>query len=96
MVVCLESKDYTQIRNALIILIKILPHFPTIVKLAQVIERTIDKVQQEEKNQRQDLFILATSYGAHLKAKAPTMIRESEFHEVNGPVCFVIPLYSSL
>lgn len=82
MVVCLESKDYVQIRNALLVLIKILPHFPVIIKLAQIIEKTIDKVQKEEKNQRQDLHILATSYGGYLKAKTPQMVRESDFHQV--------------
>ncbi|KAK6626298.1 hypothetical protein RUM43_006609 [Polyplax serrata] len=80
--VCLESKDYTQIRNSLIVLIKILPHFPMLVKLAQIIEKAIEKVQQEEKNQRQDLYILAMSYGGHLKAKAPTMVKDSDFHQV--------------
>jgi THO complex subunit 2 len=49
LVVCLESKDYVQIRNALIILTKILPHFPVIVKLNGVIEKRIEKVCEEEK-----------------------------------------------
>lgn len=44
MVFCLDSKDYMQIRNALIILMRILPHFPMLVKLAQIIERKVDKV----------------------------------------------------
>lgn len=53
-----------------------------LVKLAQIIEKAIEKVQQEEKNQRQDLYILAMSYGGHLKAKAPTMVKDSDFHQV--------------
>jgi hypothetical protein len=44
MVVCLDSKDYVQIRNSLIILVKILPHFPVLAKLSQIIERKIEKV----------------------------------------------------
>lgn len=44
MVVCLDSKDYVQIRNSLVILIKILPHFPVLAKLSQIIERKIEKV----------------------------------------------------
>ena len=44
LVVCLESKDYVQIRNALTVLTKILPHFPVIVNLSVVIEKRIDKV----------------------------------------------------
>lgn len=41
---CLDSKDYMQIRNALIILMRILPHFPVLTKLAQIIERKVEKV----------------------------------------------------
>jgi THO complex subunit 2 len=44
MVFCLDSKDYMQIRNALIILMRILPHFPVLAKLAQIIERKVEKV----------------------------------------------------
>ena len=44
LVVCLESKDFVQIRNALTVLTKILPHFPLIVNLSVVIEKRIDKV----------------------------------------------------
>lgn len=45
MVVCLDSGDYVQIRNALIVLIRVLPHFPVLEKLAQIIERKVDKVR---------------------------------------------------
>ena len=38
LVVCLESKDYVQIRNALIVLIRILPFFPVITPLVGVID----------------------------------------------------------
>lgn len=44
MVVCLDSGDYVQIRNALIVLIRVMPHFPVLAKLAQIIERKIEKV----------------------------------------------------
>ena len=37
LVVCLESKDYVQIRNALIVLIRILPYFPVIIPLGSVL-----------------------------------------------------------
>ena len=42
--VCLESKDYVQIRNALTILFKILPYFPVLQQLASVVEKRIEKV----------------------------------------------------
>ncbi|XP_015433412.1 PREDICTED: THO complex subunit 2 [Dufourea novaeangliae] len=81
-VVCLDSKDYVQIRNSLIILIKILPHFPVLAKLSQILERKVEKVREEERGQRQDLHVLATSYSGQLKAKTPNMIREADFHHV--------------
>ncbi|XP_055542329.1 THO complex subunit 2 [Wyeomyia smithii] len=83
MVFCLDSKDYMQIRNSLIILMRILPHFPVLAKLAQIIEKKVEKVREEEKNQRQDLFVLASSYIGQLKAKAGQMMRESDFHQVS-------------
>lgn len=82
-IICLESKDYVQIRNSLIILIKILPYFPVLSKLSGILEKRIEKVREEEKGQRQDLFILATSYIGQLKARSSQMMRESEFHSVS-------------
>lgn len=83
MVFCLDSKDYMQIRNALIILIRILPYFPILSKLAQIVEKRVEKVINEERNQRQDLFTLATSYIGQLKNKSNDMIREADFHQVS-------------
>ncbi|XP_026326436.1 THO complex subunit 2 isoform X2 [Hyposmocoma kahamanoa] len=82
MVVCLDSGDYVQIRNALIVLIRVLPHFPVLEKLAQIIERKVEKVKEEEKNQRQDLYVLATGYSGQLRNKVSNMMRESDFHQV--------------
>nr|XP_040234043.2 THO complex subunit 2 isoform X2 [Anopheles coluzzii] len=82
MVFCLDSKDYMQIRNSLIILMRILPHFPVLTKLSQILEKKVEKVREEEKNQRQDLFVLASSYIGQLKAKASQMMLESDFHQV--------------
>lgn len=72
-----------QIRNALIILMRILPHFPMLVKLSQIIERKIEKVREEERHQRQDLFVLASSYIGQLKARSCEMIKEVDFHQVS-------------
>lgn len=38
---------------------------------------------EEEKNQRQDLFVLATSYIGQLKNKAVDMMKEADFHHVS-------------
>ena len=51
-------------------------------KLSQILERKVEKVRDEERNKRQDLHVLATSYCGQLKARAPHMIRESDFHHV--------------
>ncbi|XP_059482003.1 THO complex subunit 2 isoform X2 [Neocloeon triangulifer] len=83
LVVCLDSKDYVQIRNSLIILIKILPFFPVLVKLYHIIDARIEKVRNEEKDKRQDLYILATSYSGQLKARSSKMIHEKDFHLVS-------------
>lgn len=91
---CLDSKDYVQIRNSLIILIKILPHFPVLAKLSQILERKVEKVREEERGQRQDLHVLATSYSGQLKAKTPSMIRESDFHHVGDKVIKNLFLYN--
>ncbi|XP_025831929.1 THO complex subunit 2 [Agrilus planipennis] len=84
LIICLESKDYVQIRNALIILIKIIPFFPVLSKLSQVIEKKMEKVRDEEKNKRQDLFTLATSYLGQLKQRIAGghMMKESDFHQI--------------
>lgn len=83
MVICLDSKDYMQTRNAFIILMRILPHFPVLSKLGQTIEKRVEKVIEEEKNQRQDLFVLGSSYIGQLKNKSGEMIREADFHQVS-------------
>lgn len=85
MIICLDSKDFVQIRNALIILIKIIPHFPVLLKLSQIIEKKIEKVRDEEKYKRPDLELLATGYLGQLRQRISSghMMKESEFHQVN-------------
>lgn len=84
--VCLESKDYVQIRNSLIILIKIVNHFPVLAKLATLIEKKVEKVREDEKDKRQDLYTLATSYCGLLKGRASQFLKDSDFHQVNEKV----------
>ncbi|VVC38245.1 THO complex, subunitTHOC2, C-terminal,THO complex subunit 2, N-terminal domain,THO complex [Cinara cedri] len=86
MMVCLESKDYVQIRNSLIILIKIVNHFPVLAKLASLIEKKVEKVREDEKDKRQDLYTLATSYCGLLKGRASQFLKDSDFHQVNEKV----------
>ncbi|KAH8289887.1 hypothetical protein KR018_000182 [Drosophila ironensis] len=81
-VFCLDSKDFMQIRNALIILMRILPHYPVLAKLAQIIERKVDKVREEEKTKRPDLYVIASSYIGQLKQRSQHMLKESDFHQM--------------
>jgi len=39
-------------------------------------------VRNDEKTNRPDLYVLATSYYGQLKSKASTLLRENEFHIV--------------
>merc|ERR1712029_1326658 len=82
LVVCLESKDYVQIRNALAILTKILPYFPVITKLNGVFEKRIEKVCNDEKDSRKDIYNKALSYSAQLKKRKHLVMKEHEFHQV--------------
>jgi THO complex subunit 2 len=58
-IACLESGNFIQIRNALIILTKVLAHFPRIVQIGMAIERRVDKLSKEEKDKRPDIYALA-------------------------------------
>jgi len=80
LVVCLESKDYVQIRNALIILNEIISQYPLIQNLANVLEKRVEKVSAEEKDQRADLYIKARSYHGKLTINKSRMVKENEFH----------------
>merc|ERR1719436_1249669 len=84
LVVCLESKNFVPIRNSLIVLTKIIQHFPAIQNLATVIEKRVEKVCEEEKEKRQDLYIKARSYQGQLISRKSKMMKESDFHVVKG------------
>ena len=95
----MESKDFVQIRNSLIVLTKIIQHFPVIQNLATVIEKRVEKVNhisgfqsltmnvfkvcEDEKEKRQDLYIKARSYQGQLVGRKSKMIKESDFHVVS-------------
>lgn len=71
-----------QTRNALIIMMRILPHFPMLSKLKLVVEKRVEKVVEDERNQRQDLFVLASSYMGQLKSRSSEMMVDTDFHQV--------------
>lgn len=56
-VACLESGSYVQIRNALIVLTRILPQYPQIIQFGSAVERRVHKLKDEEKDRRPDLKV---------------------------------------
>merc|ERR550534_1131072 len=66
------------------LLTKIIQHFPAIQNLATVIEKRVEKVCEEEKDKRQDLYIKARSYQGQLVSRKSKMMREGDFHAVKG------------
>lgn len=81
----LDSKDYIQIRNSITVLIKMLPVYPVIDKLCLFIDRRIDKIKEVEKNNRKDLYTLATSYSGQLVLRIESWCTEQDFHLVSDP-----------
>ncbi|XP_064404641.1 THO complex subunit 2-like isoform X2 [Halichondria panicea] len=78
--ILLESKDYLQLRNALFVLIKIVPYYPKVFHLSIALEKRLEKILEEEKDKRQDLYTLALGCAGKLKAHKPNLIPEAEFH----------------
>ncbi|KAH9314243.1 hypothetical protein KI387_022870 [Taxus chinensis] len=74
---CLESNEYMDIRNALIILTKISSVFPVTRKSGINLERRVSKIKADE---REDLKVLATSVAAALAARKSAWVSEEEFN----------------
>jgi THO complex subunit 2 len=79
-IVCLESEEYVQMRNSLIILTKILPYYPKLTGFSMALEKRVEKIKQTEKEKRQDIFTLAMAYLGQLKQRKQLMVDESKFH----------------
>lgn len=77
---CLDSGDYVQIRNSLLVLRKIAPFFPVMVSLGLALERRMEKIKAEEKVKRPDIYVLATGYSGVLKTRKHLLVPESEYH----------------
>ncbi|XP_053555090.1 LOW QUALITY PROTEIN: THO complex subunit 2 [Bombina bombina] len=88
---CLETGEYTHIRNILIVLTKILPWYPKVLNLGQALERRVHKICQDEKEKRPDLYALAMGYSGQLKNRKPYMVPENEFHHKDPPARSFIP-----
>lgn len=81
-IVCLDSKDYIQIRNVLQVLTVLLPIYPKMFPHYAALERRIEAICVAEKDERHDLFALAKCYSGRLSQKRRDMINESQFHSV--------------
>ncbi|XP_053129747.1 THO complex subunit 2 isoform X2 [Hemicordylus capensis] len=88
---CLETGEYTHIRNILIVLTKILPWYPKVVNLGQALERRVHKICQEEKEKRPDLYALAMGYSGQLKSRKHCMVPENDFHHKDPPTRNAVP-----
>ncbi|KAM1011881.1 hypothetical protein ACFX2C_047172 [Malus domestica] len=73
---CLESTEYMEIRNALIMLTKITSVFPVTRKTGINLEKRVSKIKGDE---REDLKVLATGVCASLAAKKPSWVSDEEF-----------------
>ncbi|XP_047330287.1 THO complex subunit 2 isoform X2 [Impatiens glandulifera] len=73
---CLESTEYMEIRNSLIMLTKISSVFPVTRKSGINIEKRVAKIRSDE---REDLKVLATGVAAALAARKPSWVSEEEF-----------------
>ncbi|ONK75341.1 uncharacterized protein A4U43_C03F15830 [Asparagus officinalis] len=76
LVQCLESTEYMDIRNALIMLTKISSVFPVTRKSGINIEKRVAKIKADE---REDLKVLATGVAAALAARKSSWVSEEEF-----------------
>ncbi|XP_050231755.1 THO complex subunit 2 isoform X2 [Mercurialis annua] len=73
---CLESSEYMEIRNALILLTKISGVFPVTKRSGINLEKRVVRIKSDE---REDLKVLATSVAAALAARKPYWVTDEEF-----------------
>ncbi|OWM74376.1 hypothetical protein CDL15_Pgr013280 [Punica granatum] len=76
LIACLESSEYMEIRNALIMLTKISGVFPVTRKTGINLEKRVAKIKGDE---REDLKVLATGVAAALAARKPFWVTDEEF-----------------
>ncbi|KAM3705521.1 hypothetical protein ACB094_03G087500 [Castanea mollissima] len=73
---CLESTEYMEIRNSLIMLTRISTVFPVTRKTGINLEKRVAKIKSDE---REDLKVLATGVAAALAARKPSWVTDEEF-----------------
>ncbi|CAM6089899.1 unnamed protein product [Calypogeia fissa] len=76
LVQCLESTDYMEIRNALTVLTKLSSVFPVMKKSGANLERRVNKIRADE---REDLRVLAIGVAAALATRKNSWVTDEEF-----------------
>uniref|UniRef100_A0A1D1YC63 THO complex subunit 2 n=1 Tax=Anthurium amnicola TaxID=1678845 RepID=A0A1D1YC63_9ARAE len=77
LILCLESSEYMEIRNALITLTKISSVFPVTRKSGVNLEKRVARIKNDE---REDLKVLAIGVAAALGARKSSWVSEDEFY----------------
>eukprot|EP01103_Thecamoeba_quadrilineata_P015330 TRINITY_DN480_c0_g2_i3.p1 TRINITY_DN480_c0_g2~~TRINITY_DN480_c0_g2_i3.p1 ORF type:complete len:1658 (-),score=455.84 TRINITY_DN480_c0_g2_i3:20-4993(-) len=73
---CLESKEYMEIRNSLIVLTKLVKLFPVLKRIVPHLEKRVNKIREED---REDLKVLAGRYHALLQTQKQNLLTDEEF-----------------
>jgi len=81
---CLDSKEYMHIRNAIIVLEKINAYFPKVEPHARMLKDRINAIIKEDK--REDLKIRAVGYQALLSKGEATWQSTDVFKGVSNPI----------
>ncbi|KAH3759032.1 THO2 protein [Pelomyxa schiedti] len=72
----LESEEYMEVRNGLIVLTKIVSVFPILKRTHAKLEKVVNK---HRKSEREDLNLLATRYGALLHSKEEDLLDDQDY-----------------
>lgn len=78
----LKSSSYVAIRNTFQVLIQMLPHFPLLTPQWENLCKAVEEVKEAEKEEREDLAVLATSYWGNLRLRKDKLVAEKDFHYV--------------
>jgi len=80
----LSSAEYMEVHNTLIILSKIVSVYPSYKKLAELIEKQVNRLKAQK--ERKDLQALAERYGTLLEKQKERMSDDEEYRKDSGVV----------
>lgn len=76
---CLNTSDFTSIRNAIIFSSRLQGTFPRLEKHSKGLEEAILSLKEHDK--REDIKVLATRYSALIIQNRSILLKESQFHQ---------------